>query len=166
MPHERCGDYNQAIMEFGALICTPKLPKCQKCIFNTSCLGLKLKKVSLLPARQKTYSTKTRHFNYFLIHVKNSIFIQRRINNDIWKHLYEFPLIESDKKMTKNEIQKEKEYLILTKHFGFKNINLLKSTSHKLSHQTINCEFWLADKIHVLKKGNKGSIKVYMRNTI
>lgn len=160
IPNKRCGDYNQAIMEFGALICTPKLPKCEECILNASCLGLKFKKVSLLPTKQKRHPAKTRYFNYFVIYIKDSLFIQKRINNDIWKHLYEFPLIESHKEMTKNEMQKEEKYLIFTKHFGFKNINLLKSTSHKLSHQEINCRFWLADKASILKKENKKLLKV------
>ncbi|MGE0567222.1 MAG: A/G-specific adenine glycosylase, partial [Bacteroidia bacterium] len=86
--------YNQAIMEFGALYCKGSNPDCENCIFQKNCFALKFDKVKLLPVKEKKVKVKKRVLNYFIIIDKNkNCIIQKREASDIWKGLYEFPLI-------------------------------------------------------------------------
>jgi len=136
------GNFNQAIMEFGANYCVPLSPKCSNCMFKYICLAYTSDKVNKFPVRGKKNIVKTRYFNYLHIKFKDEIFISQRVKNDIWKNLYEFPLIETDNESDLNHLA-EIEY--------FKNlfINIsevkIKSLSHKfkhiLTHQIINAQF-------------------------
>jgi len=137
--------FNQAIMEFGAIQCKPKNPDCDNCPLNTSCVALQKKLVKTLPVKDKKITIKKRYFNYLvIINSKNRIALTQRKHNDIWKGLYEFPLIE-----TLNEI--DLEYLLKTDRYhqiiNDKNviISLYNTNSiiHKLSHQHIYCKFWV-----------------------
>ncbi|WP_163707927.1 A/G-specific adenine glycosylase [Mangrovibacterium lignilyticum] len=92
------GDHNQAMMEFGALQCTPKKPKCGDCIFNDWCLALKENIVDQLPVKKGKIKIKHRYFNYLLLSNGTSAYIQKRTANDIWQNLYEFPMIETSEK--------------------------------------------------------------------
>mgnify|MGYP001598355526 CR=1 FL=1 len=89
------GNFNQAIMEFGAIHCTPVNPKCMKCIFRESCVAFQTGRVADFPVKSKKAKSRNRYFNYLVIHNGNNIFLDKRQKNDIWKNLYEFPLIES-----------------------------------------------------------------------
>jgi A/G-specific adenine glycosylase len=88
--------YNQAIMEFGALHCTPHHPDCENCIFKTVCIAYSKNIVSLLPFKSKAVNIKTRYFHYLVLNMDDYTFLQQRSANDIWKGLYEFPMIETD----------------------------------------------------------------------
>ncbi len=74
------GTYNQALMEFGALICTPKKPKCGSCIFNDSCYALQNKTIDTLPVKLKKLKVKKRYFNYLVVddNGESTIVKQRR----------------------------------------------------------------------------------------
>ncbi len=92
------GDFNQALMEFGALQCTPKNPDCMQCIFNDRCLAYQKRKVDSLPVKEKKLKIKKRYLNFIFIVDKNkNTIIQKRLDNDIWNGLYQFPLIETEK---------------------------------------------------------------------
>lgn len=59
-------EYNQAIMEFGALYCKPQSPDCENCIFTSTCLAFKTKKINELPVKSKKLKQKNRYFNYLV----------------------------------------------------------------------------------------------------
>lgn len=85
--------FNQAIMDFGAIQCTPKNPDCQSCPFSSSC-GAKLKNsVSILPAKSSKIRKTDRYLHYFMFGT-DSIILKKRQAGDIWQGLYDFPLIE------------------------------------------------------------------------
>ena len=133
--------YNQAIMEFGALNCTPKKPNCESCIFNLECHALKNNIINQLPKKEKKLKHKNRYFNYLIISDNNSIYIKQRIANDIWKGLYDFPLIESSTEIkTVSEISKNITELRLNIPINIKYQS--ESIIHILSHQKIHTHFW------------------------
>ena len=138
------GDYNQAIMEFGALQCIPK-PKCSQCIFSKECFAFQNHLVDSLPVKLKKKKVKTRYFNYIVpVDKENKTQIVQRHAHDIWNKLYQFPLIESKNnvmKFSKSSIRNGlADYLILSKE----SIKKIKRTNikHKLTHQTLYLSFW------------------------
>jgi A/G-specific adenine glycosylase len=89
------GMHNQSMMEFGALQCTPQKPNCPECPLNTHCFAYLNNKQSELPVKSKKTIQKNRYFNYFVLINNDSTWLRKRVHNDIWKNLYEFPMIET-----------------------------------------------------------------------
>ena len=137
------GNYNQAIMEFGALQCKPKTPVCDLCILKDSCVALVKNKVNYLPNKQAIKPVKKRYFNYFvpLLPNKQTSLIQRK-RKDIWQHLYEFPLLESNSLLTSEKMSKESN---LPEWVSADEVSLFnpKPWVHKLTHQQIYASFWI-----------------------
>lgn len=136
--------HNQAIMEFGALQCIPKNPDCYKCVFKNSCVAFQTDKVNQLPAKQQKINIKKLYFYYAVIKQKNNYFLKKRTDNSIWKYLYDFPLIESNTKISDNIAIKEltRNYLSNT---NCKVIHISHVYSHLLSHRKIEAKFYLFD---------------------
>ncbi len=86
--------YNQAIMDLGATVCTPASPKCGDCPLQPQCIAYKQDMIGLLPVKNKKTAVSRRHFHYILLKHKNNIWIEKRINKDIWQNLYQPYLIE------------------------------------------------------------------------
>lgn len=120
---ERPRLFNSAIMEFGALYCTPTSPDCQQCPIRTFCLAAEHHTVELLPVRKPRPTLRDRYLNYTIYIYNKETLIHRREANDIWKHLWEFPLIETDKPQPKQKGQIE--------------------ITHILSHQRLHARFQL-----------------------
>ena len=144
MPKNNPALFNQAIMEFGALQCVPKNPKCEVCVFNSKCVALQKDKVILLPIKTKKTKVKNRFLNYLIFEdeIQNTQ-IQKRTEKGIWHNLYEFPLIEMQKDIDLDEIipllsaQFSKKYPIV----AVENLRLIP-IKHKLSHQNLSIQFW------------------------
>ncbi|MEW5674745.1 A/G-specific adenine glycosylase [Flavobacterium enshiense] len=143
LPKDKASEFNQAMMEFGALQCVPKNPNCKICIFNGSCAALQMKKVDTLPVKLKKAKVVPRYFNYLIVKDKNgNAIVQKRTAKGIWHNLYEFPLLE-----TSSLTDYEATYALIEKwNFGFtiSNIKPLhpEVIVHKLSHQHLNIRFW------------------------
>jgi A/G-specific adenine glycosylase len=144
MDKQRPSDFNQAIMEFGALQCVPKSPNCSECIFNDSCWAFQNDKVALLPVKSQKVKITNRYFNYLVVFdSEDATLIQKRTQKGIWHNLYEFPLIESEKELNEKEIKER----VTTQFPEFQSMNLLvayenQSRLHKLSHQHLYIRFW------------------------
>ncbi len=142
------GTFNQAIMEFGALQCIPVNPKCQECIFKKDCYAFTNKMVDKLPLSINKIKQRKRHFNYliFLRELKKGkvTYLKQRTENDIWKNLYDFPLIESKAKVTLSETMKtiEKQFDISLNHTS---VTRSKEYKHILTHQIIHTRFFIID---------------------
>jgi len=149
------GEYNQAIMELGALICTPGKPKCNECPLNNSCLALKNKTINKLPAKLKKQPIKKRYFNYLVVITdSNKIILNKRLKKDIWLNLYEFPLIESKKPINIDDLVTKNYFksLFSSNNYLMKCFNEIDIVS-KLTHQHIFSKFWIIKiKIHPLAK--------------
>lgn len=135
--------FNQAMMEFGALHCTPKKPNCEACIFVNSCKAYATKQVLSLPVKSKKVTVKNRYFNYLFFDKAQHTFIQQRDAGDIWQGLYEFPLVETEAEInTKKALTVETVYKDLTKEQDIKYIRKAFKVTHKLSHRNIHTTFW------------------------
>lgn len=129
--------HNQAIMELGALVCTPANPKCDSCPVNEQCLGLAAKNHLNLPVKSKKIKVKNRYFHYYLLQKGKAILIKKRPPGDIWQGLYDFPLIESnsDQEPDTKDINQ----------WGLNNVAHLGEFKHILTHQRIFANFWKAE---------------------
>ena len=143
------GDFNQALMDYGSIICSPKKYKCDKCIFSNSCEAFKLDIVNELPVKKKNITILQRFFNYFIVLDKSSkVKIHKRKEKDIWNNLYEFELLE-----TKNKISfKEAESYLFDK-YQRSSFKKKYQTSHKLTHQALSIDFWIFEVDEVFKFG-------------
>jgi A/G-specific adenine glycosylase len=137
------GNYNQAIMEFGALQCKPKIPVCDVCILKNSCVALDKNKVNDFPFKQANKTVRKRYFNYLvpMLPKHQTALIQRK-GKDIWQHLYEFPLFESTRPLTAENISKESN---LPDWVSADEVSLFnpKPWVHQLTHQRIYASFWI-----------------------
>ncbi len=132
--------YNQAIMEFGALLCKPKSPLCNVCPLQLNCYALKNNAVNLLPIKLKKVKVKERWFNYFLGIKEGKILIKQRVAADVWQQMFDFPLIETNKK---TELSDEVFFNLVKTSFG-ENVKVAKIAEkrHLLTHQIIYVQFF------------------------
>ena len=135
--------YNQAIMDFGALQCTPASPDCPSCPLVDSCLAWAQGKVDALPVKQHKTKTTNRYFHYIYVRTGEYTWIRKRTENDIWRNLYEPLLIETETDLTENPevlVQKLQDVL------GETPLDLLKTVKcgvrHVLSHRIIHANFY------------------------
>ncbi len=141
---KQSGLYNQALMDFGAIHCKPKNPLCDQCMLTQNCIAFNTNLVSELPFKEKKTKVRNRYFNYlFIITDDNQTVLNQRVGKGIWQNLYEFPLIETKKAITKQELIKDKKFkLIITEEFDLKLFNDT-DIIHKLSHQHLYTKFWI-----------------------
>lgn len=130
--------FNQAIMEFGALQCTPKNPKCEECIFNSQCFAYRNDLQGVLPVKKKKIKKRTRFFNYCLLSYENQVLVRKRGPGDIWEGMFEFLLVES--------LEKKSVDILLNQDLKFLDgLSSLSTCSenykHVLTHQTIFASF-------------------------
>jgi A/G-specific adenine glycosylase len=143
MPKNNPALFNQAIMEFGALQCTPKNPNCNQCVLNSSCAALQKGTVSLLPIKLKKTKVTNRYINYIvLLDPAHHTLINKRTEKGIWHNLYEFPCIETETEMDFASVN----HLIL-EQFQDYNIESVvpfnpSTIIHKLSHLKLHINFF------------------------
>ncbi|MBL0882051.1 MAG: A/G-specific adenine glycosylase [Chitinophagaceae bacterium] len=146
--------YNQAIMDFGATICKPMSPLCSVCPLQSGCAALATGKVNQLPLKEKTLQRRTRFFNYFILEYRQKIWVQQRMVKDIWQHLFEFYLLETDRQVHWDAF--------LIQNCLKNQLNIHESTVKKISeslvqqltHQQIKGQF-----IHLQFKQKPASLK-------
>lgn len=132
--------YNQAIMEFGALHCTPVEPKCDQCPFAEICVAYLTGDQRVLPVKAKQKAKQERFMNYFMITNNNTILMKERGSNDIWQGLFEFLLIETSKPASLTEALK------LIPELSKKNISgEYGPYKHILSHQILHAKIYVAE---------------------
>ena len=135
------GLHNQALMEFGALHCTPKNPNCLLCPLQAQCLAFAHQTVMLRPVKLAKTKISTRYFNYLILRINDGLYLHKRSDNDIWKNLYDFPCIESQKPMTVEEVIASETFLQLIENNPFTIIKSSPIFTHKLTHRTILAHF-------------------------
>lgn len=134
--------YNQAIMELGAMICTPTNPDCENCPLAFNCLSRIRKTIAERPVKIKARKAVIRHIDYAVLESENDLIFKKRMGKDIWQGLHDFTSIEG---------MQEPDEKYVTKHVkeNFPNITLksipaqpAKQYTHLLSHQRITARFW------------------------
>lgn len=157
--------YNQAMMDFGAIQCTPQSPKCLLCPLAETCEAMRTNRVAELPVKQKTMKVKTRHLSYIYIRCKGKTAIHRRGEGDIWQGLWE-PFNASDiaeacasPSSAQASLSSTKFSTSLTKLSSFKkelaadlhlsNVDALQllaqDVKHVLTHRILLADFYLLE---------------------
>ena len=138
--------YNQAIMDFGAIQCSPQTPNCMFCPLADSCAALAKGTVAELPVKQHKIKTTNRYFNYIYVRMGVHTFINKRTGNDIWRNLFELPLIETPVAVSEEEFLALPELKAL---FAPKELPVVRSVcrdvKHVLSHRVIYANFYIVD---------------------
>ena len=154
MDAENIRDYNQGIMEFGAIQCAPKKPYCLLCPLQESCVALKENKVDILPIKLNKTKVRNRYFNYLVwLDGNGNTVLEQRKGKGIWQNLYQFPLLETDGPLEDGEI--EEKMKVNQTPLEIETLSLYNNEPiiHKLSHQHLHTQFWILKTSHILEEG-------------
>ena len=141
------GQYNQAIMDFGALQCTPQNPDCDTCPLAGGCEALKKNSINQLPVKDKKIKIKKKYFNFIVLLTPNDkVILSKREGKGIWQNLYQFPLLESDNTLDLEALVERADFNELFEG-DVHSIKLFnnKEWVHKLSHQHLHTRFWVVE---------------------
>lgn len=143
-------DYNQGIMEFGAIQCTPKNPVCVQCPLKDGCVALKENKIDIWPVKVKKGKVKTRFFNYLVPlfiadNGQKATVLRQRKGKGIWQNLWEFPLLESGSDMDLRIIEQDYGKVLGLKSLPSISLFNDEVVVHKLSHQHLHTKFWIVE---------------------
>jgi len=133
--------HNSAIMEFGALYCLPQNPPCEQCCIRQFCMAFANHTQNLLPIRKEKKKLRDRYLNYIVLQSGEDILIHQRTQKDIWQHLYEFILIESDHIFSSKEVLTSNQLTDVSSK-PLTLLNQSKQFTHILSHQRLHARFF------------------------
>ncbi len=149
MPRCCAGDFNQAMMDFGSLVCKPVSPICHECMFNQYCLAFKKDMTDQLPRRRLKKPPRKRYFHYFVIWYEPDssnepcFFLRQRQENDIWQNMYEFPVLEAHKELSAAELFAHQQVDNIVPGISLQHVGADPVTiKHQLTHQTIFARFF------------------------
>jgi A/G-specific adenine glycosylase len=148
------GEFNQAIMNFGALVCKPHNPSCQQCGLSKTCVAFQQKIVDTVPVRSKKKTNELRYFHFFILRWKGTFLLERREDKDIWRGLYAPPVIEGINKNKPSKKVIDEMVLQRTGHSAFEIISSSLAQKQLLSHQTIIGRFYEVDLLKTPKKND------------
>lgn len=155
---EHPGLHNQAMMEFGAMLCKPKSPGCEVCPVRTGCYAFDNNAITILPQKLKKTKIRERFLNYLLITDGDTILMNKRDEKDIWANMHDLPLIETSTYLAASEVSA----LPQTKEFFGENIKIIETfvvKKHVLTHQHLHAQF-----IHIANKPIKLEQKWFYTN--
>ncbi|MDB5144868.1 MAG: mutY [Mucilaginibacter sp.] len=137
---EHPGLHNQAMMEFGAMLCKPKSPDCGICPVRAGCYAFNNDAIAALPQKLKTVKIRERYLNYLLITDGDTILMNKRDEKDIWANMYDLPLIEMPVRLSSSEVVA----LPQVKEFFGEEITIIDTfpiKKHVLTHQHLHAQF-------------------------
>ena len=137
---EKPGLYNQALMDFGAVICKP-IPICEQCPFNKSCKAFLNDRIFSFPVKSKKPLVQRRWLNYILMEYRGRFAIRQRIEKDIWHNLFEFLLVEADSELKETELLRKVKQKGWLQTNGFSVMAFSPIFRQQLSHQLIKGRF-------------------------
>jgi A/G-specific adenine glycosylase len=142
---ENPGQYNQAIMDFGALQCKPQNPECTLCPLLGGCAAYSENKIKLLPVKEKKIKIKKRYFNFIVVLTEqDEIILSQRKGKGIWENLYQFPLLEAEDTIDVEQLVALSQFQELINGTAV-SLQLFNTNEwvHKLSHQHLYTQFWV-----------------------
>lgn len=140
VPDEKAYVYNQAIMEFGALQCTPAQPACLLCPLNAKCYAYQNGQQHLLPVKAKKTRVRSRFLHYLVIRQGNTVWMKRRDEQGIWAGLYDFYLIETPQEATLQQL--DDPFLVWLLQQDGTAVAASSSYRHLLTHQRLYVTFY------------------------
>ena len=138
LDRRRPARYNQAIMDFGAIQCTPASPRCEACPLSESCLALAAGTVADRPVKRGKTRVRDRWFNYLHVASGDRVLLHRREGRDIWQGLYEFPLIETDAPVEFPDLVALPQFRRLLGDGPWHLVRSVSLPRHQLSHQRLH----------------------------
>jgi A/G-specific adenine glycosylase len=143
----RPGLFNQAIMEFGALQCVPKNPACSSCPLEASCVAWNTGSVHKIPMKDKKSPASNRFFHYLVFMFKEEgrfyTLLKKREAEDIWKNLYQFPLVESERMLNWKELKRLPDWGDTLAYINGRLVTESDVFSHLLSHQRLIVKYFI-----------------------
>ncbi len=139
LDYDAPGDFNQALMELGALVCRPLNPNCKECPVQEKCLAYANKTIQNRPIKKAKVVVKKVFIDYIFFKYQDFIILEKRSDKGIWKNMYEFPQATFDKK-PKDDAHLEK--LRLKYSNSNETITYIKSIKHKLTHRDLHIRFF------------------------
>ena len=139
---EHSARFNQAVMDFGALLCTPRAAGCASCPFASQCKALQTGMVDLLPVKGKKTERRTRYFHFFIVTIDGQLVLRKRTGKDIWQGLFE-PLMHE----TEDDglLQESDQLTVLSEFLDWNgDYRCLQTENGRqlLSHQDIRARFY------------------------
>jgi A/G-specific adenine glycosylase len=137
---EHPAQHNQAMMEFGAMLCKPKNPDCKICPVRSECYAFNNNATAVLPQKLKKTKIRERFLNYLLITDQDTILMNKRDEKDIWANMYDLPLIETTARLSSAEVITLPQ---VNELFGreVKIIDTFPIKKHILTHQHLHVQF-------------------------
>ncbi|WKK58234.1 A/G-specific adenine glycosylase [Sphingobacterium sp. BN32] len=154
LDREHPGEYNQAMMDFGAMQCKPKNPDCSICPLQVDCVAFAQGLQGELPKKLKGKKSRDRYFHYFLAERDGAILMSQRPEGDVWTNLFEFPMLETSAMLSLDELQASTAFRDI---FGDAQLIPIEGVQkHVLSHQNIYARFYKLGNIDtdIAKKSN------------
>lgn len=140
------GNHNQAIMEFGALQCKPKNPFCLDCSLRAKCVAFQQQMQDKLPVKLKKTKVKTKHLNYLVFRDQHKqTLIHHRSGKGIWKNLYQFPLVETEREIFDGDLKSKGEIQVLEPRLQSLKLFNNNPIKHLLSHRKLLVKFWILE---------------------
>lgn len=137
---ENPGLHNQAMMEFGAMLCKPKNPDCKVCPVRSDCYAYNHNAIAELPQKLKKTKIRERFLNYIVVTKGNAVLMNKRDETDIWANIHDFPLIESARPLTAEEVLLLPEFKTFFGENGL-IVNAYQIKKHVLTHQHLHAQF-------------------------
>ena len=135
------GLHNQAVMEFGALHCTPKNPNCLLCPIQAYCLAFAQQTVLLRPVKTAKAKVATCYLNYLVLRIEDKVYLRKRSGKGIWRNLYDFPCIECQQPMDIETVIDSEDFAQLVVNNPFTIGKISQPYTHKLTHRTLIAQF-------------------------
>ncbi|WP_243837366.1 A/G-specific adenine glycosylase [Mucilaginibacter gilvus] len=144
LDNQRPALHNQAMMEFGAMLCKPKNPACGICPVRLGCAAFKTNATMYLPVKLKTVKIRKRYFNYMLIMDDQKLLMSKRDESDIWANMYELPMIETEALIEPVQLfQRSNVKEVLGNNIAIRNTT--EVVKHVLTHQHLFIQFIVLD---------------------
>ncbi len=153
--------FNQSIMEFGALCCTYKSPSCSSCPLSSTCVAYAQNRIQHIPFKAKKIKKRLRYFHCFhIVDPLGNTIVQKRINKDVWKGLFQFPYIETEDAV--GDLSFPDDIIIgPLKDFAF-----IARYKQQLTHQVITAHIYTASTNKIILLNPQSSYQIINQNDI
>lgn len=138
----RAGDSNQALMELGAIQCLPAQPLCLDCPLRTNCYAYMNQCIDRFPVKSKKTKQKERYLNFIYLYKKNKLFLEKRGDKDIWRNMFQFPMIETNVPSSPEEVMGSKAWEDMFKNSSITIESVYPERIHLLTHQRLHIRFF------------------------
>ena len=136
------GDFNQAMIEFGAMVCKPANPTCESCVFRTQCYAYKNQTIKSFPVKSQKTKVRNRYLLFLIFEDQlGQTLIQKRSDSDIWASLYQFPLIELEQPFSDLNTFDFKQAHPFFNSENYSIVHISNEIIHVLSHQKLITHF-------------------------